>query len=293
MSLYNESRETTSTPPRSWAWSAWSTGSRSRRPGSGWWRDPHRGPRPRPVDAVRLPLGLAAGPDRFPAELDLALHAAVCDLVRDLVNDGLVLGVHDTADGGLGLALAEMAVASGVGCGHGPGRLPLHWLFGESPSRFVLAVDHAALGELHRRHGRRRTRRRVGRAGGDRLTIGGGTWPVVDVAVADATGAWRGRLPAVLGHGDPGLDGHTYTMPVATTPVEVGVRDLQNNLSRYLDRVSDGLEIVVTERGRPVARLLRIDEPADRLADLSPRAWSASRTRDRLPAPAHPRRRLR
>jgi prevent-host-death family protein len=57
-------------------------------------------------------------------------------------------------------------------------------------------------------------------------------------------------------------------MPVATTPVEVGVRDLKNNLSRYLDRVSDGLEIVVTERGRPVARLLRIDESADRLADL-------------------------
>jgi prevent-host-death family protein len=57
-------------------------------------------------------------------------------------------------------------------------------------------------------------------------------------------------------------------MSVDTSRVEVGVRELKNNLSRYLDRVSDGIEIVVTERGRPVARLLRIDEPADRLADL-------------------------
>jgi prevent-host-death family protein len=57
-------------------------------------------------------------------------------------------------------------------------------------------------------------------------------------------------------------------MPVATSRVEVGVRELKNNLSRYLDRVSGGLEVVVTERGRPVARLLRIDEPADQLGDL-------------------------
>jgi phosphoribosylformylglycinamidine synthase len=138
-----------------------------------------------------------------PPELDLALHAAVCDLVRDLVNDGLVLGVHDTADGGLGLALAEMAVASGVGASvTAPDGAALRWLFGESPSRFVLAVDHAALGELHRRHVAAGVPAvLVGQAGGDRLTIGGGTWPVVDVSVAEATGAWRGRLPGLLGHG--------------------------------------------------------------------------------------------
>ena len=68
----------------------------------------------------------------------------------------------------------------------------------------MLAVDHAALGELHRRHAAAGVPAAlVGRAGGDRLTIGGGTWPVVDVPVADATDAWRGRLPAVLGHGGP------------------------------------------------------------------------------------------
>jgi prevent-host-death family protein len=50
--------------------------------------------------------------------------------------------------------------------------------------------------------------------------------------------------------------------------VEVGVRDLKNNLSAYLDEVADGSTIVVTERGRPVARIVGIDEPTSHLAEL-------------------------
>jgi prevent-host-death family protein len=38
--------------------------------------------------------------------------------------------------------------------------------------------------------------------------------------------------------------------------VEVGVRELRNNLSRYLDRVQAGDEVVVTDRGRAIARVL-------------------------------------
>ncbi len=35
----------------------------------------------------------------------------------------------------------------------------------------------------------------------------------------------------------------------------VGVRELRQNLSRYLDRVKDGASLEVTEHGRVVARL--------------------------------------
>ena len=49
---------------------------------------------------------------------------------------------------------------------------------------------------------------------------------------------------------------------------EVGVRDLRNNLSRYLAQVREGDEVIVTDHGRPVARLLPIDAPTDRLAEL-------------------------
>lgn len=49
--------------------------------------------------------------------------------------------------------------------------------------------------------------------------------------------------------------------------MEVGVRELRNNLSRYLDRVRDGEELLVTDRGRAIARVLpvRNERVLDRL----------------------------
>ena len=48
---------------------------------------------------------------------------------------------------------------------------------------------------------------------------------------------------------------------------EVGVRELHDRLSEYLERVEAGGEIVVTRRGRPVARLSGLGErPLDSLA---------------------------
>jgi prevent-host-death family protein len=60
------------------------------------------------------------------------------------------------------------------------------------------------------------------------------------------------------------------TMTVATSSrIEVGVRDLKNNLSRYLSQVEAGVEVVVTDRGRRVARLTGIDVVVnDKLAAL-------------------------
>jgi prevent-host-death family protein len=43
--------------------------------------------------------------------------------------------------------------------------------------------------------------------------------------------------------------------------MEAGIRDLRNHLSQYLDRVRSGEEIVVTDRGEAVARLVPMDRP--------------------------------
>jgi prevent-host-death family protein len=51
----------------------------------------------------------------------------------------------------------------------------------------------------------------------------------------------------------------TYTETifiVEEVVVEVGIRELRNNLSHYLDRVRDGDELTVTDRGRAIARVL-------------------------------------
>ena len=46
------------------------------------------------------------------------------------------------------------------------------------------------------------------------------------------------------------------------------MRELKNNLSRYLERVRAGEQVVVTDHGRPVARLTPMDAGTDRLAEL-------------------------
>ncbi len=49
--------------------------------------------------------------------------------------------------------------------------------------------------------------------------------------------------------------------------VKVGVRELRAKLSSWLDRVQAGDEVIVTERGRPVARLTQV-ERRSRLEEL-------------------------
>lgn len=47
---------------------------------------------------------------------------------------------------------------------------------------------------------------------------------------------------------------------MATMPVmDVGIRDLRDNLSRYIDRVRGGDELVITDRGSAVARLVPLE----------------------------------
>jgi prevent-host-death family protein len=55
--------------------------------------------------------------------------------------------------------------------------------------------------------------------------------------------------------------------PQITRSTRVGVRQLRDHLSRYLEHVEGGSEVVVTDRGRPIARIVPVGEtPLDRLA---------------------------
>jgi phosphoribosylformylglycinamidine synthase len=129
--------------------------------------------------------------------LDLAAVAATADLVRSLVADGLVSGAHDVAEGGLGAAVAELAIGGGVGATlarvHSAAEL-----FAESPGRVVLGVAPDDLAEVVRRHEEAGVGCvRLGLATGDRLVVK----DLLDVALADLTASWRDALPSALGHG--------------------------------------------------------------------------------------------
>ena len=121
-------------------------------------------------------------------------------MARELVADDAPTGIHDVADGGLGLALAELAVAAGVGVTVEAGLgLDDHiGLFAESSDRIVVAVSSARVAELVDRRNRAGLGATVlGTAGGDRITLG----TAVDVGLDAAVAAWRNRLPAAFDAG--------------------------------------------------------------------------------------------
>ena len=107
---------------------------------------------------------------------------------------GQVRAAHDISDGGLACALAEMAIAGGVGLEvdldalvEARGCSGETALFGEGPGGFVLAGDRAALERLGTSGLDLFV---VGEAGGERITISAAE-AEVDVALADAERAWR------------------------------------------------------------------------------------------------------
>jgi prevent-host-death family protein len=57
-------------------------------------------------------------------------------------------------------------------------------------------------------------------------------------------------------------------MNIATWPPGVGVRELRDHLSKYLAEVKEGREIVVTDHGRPIARLVPPEPGRSKLAQL-------------------------
>jgi phosphoribosylformylglycinamidine synthase subunit PurL len=83
-----------------------------------------------------------------PPPVDLATERRHGDFVRALIRAGLVSAVHDISDGGLLVALAEMAMASHIGAVlEAPsGVAPHAFWFGEDQARYVLT--QTAPGEL-------------------------------------------------------------------------------------------------------------------------------------------------
>ncbi len=80
-----------------------------------------------------------------PPPVDLAAELRNGDFVRGLIRDGLVTAVHDVSDGGLLVALAEMAMASGIGAVlEVHSRVPAHaFWFGEDQARYIVTAKDA------------------------------------------------------------------------------------------------------------------------------------------------------
>jgi phosphoribosylformylglycinamidine synthase len=127
--------------------------------------------------------------------LDLARAGRLARLLVDLVADGLAFGVHDVSDGGLGVCLAELCIASGLGA-RVVDVAGAAALFSEAGGRVVVCADGdgAAAGIARRAVATGMPHQLLGMVEGDHLEVEG----LVSLPVAELDAAWRNALPTLL-----------------------------------------------------------------------------------------------
>ena len=135
--------------------------------------------------------------------VDLAAERRNGDLVRGLIRDRRVSACHDLADGGLAVALAEMALAGDLGAtiealGLTPengAETPLHaWLFGEDQARYLVTTAEPAR-LLDAARAAAVPAAQIGVTGGVLLTLPGGAPILMD----ELRAAHEGWLPRYMG----------------------------------------------------------------------------------------------
>jgi phosphoribosylformylglycinamidine synthase II len=112
-----------------------------------------------------------------PPPVDLEAEKTVGDFVRGLIREHAIGGVHDISDGGLLVAIAEMALAGGIGAQIFlyEGKLPAHAIwFGEDQGRFLIEVSpENANALIERARSSGMPARIVGKVEGTELRIAG------------------------------------------------------------------------------------------------------------------------
>lgn len=132
-----------------------------------------------------------------PPPLDIELEAGVQSLTRSLIRDGVALAAHDTSEGGLLVAVAEMLFGHGVGVSlelseilaANDGSLARAF-FGESASRVIVAISPDNAATLQERAGKAGVAAvRIGITGGSDLAIDGvGTISISELKYQWSTG---------------------------------------------------------------------------------------------------------
>ena len=138
--------------------------------------------------------------DGRPPPVDVEREVATIELVLAAAERGILRSAHDVSGGGLALALAESAIAGGLGVQVtlDAGRRDDEVLFGEGGGRILLSLGPDELGRLEElAAGGGTTLRRIGAVGGDEVVarIGGRE---VRLAIADARDAHERGLPEAL-----------------------------------------------------------------------------------------------
>jgi phosphoribosylformylglycinamidine synthase subunit PurL len=132
--------------------------------------------------------------------LDVAAAARLVALLPGLVADGVIRAAHDLSVGGLGVAAARMAIASGLGVDlylSQAGRLPTAVLFGERTGRVMVALPRSDADAMRERaRAAEVAARRIGVVGGDALRVLLGDGELLSFSLDELRDAYRTPLTA-------------------------------------------------------------------------------------------------
>jgi phosphoribosylformylglycinamidine synthase len=138
----------------------------------------------------------------YPPELDLEKEAALQRALVAIIDAGLVESLHDCADGGVAVALAECAFPKGMGfkINLSAQELPAEFvLFGEDASRVLLCCDPGKLSRIQQVAGDYGLFADVlGETGGERLEIALGGTSVVSATLTELNDAYERALESAL-----------------------------------------------------------------------------------------------
>jgi phosphoribosylformylglycinamidine synthase len=142
--------------------------------------------------ALRELKGLEVGP---PPPVDLEAEKRNGDFVRKLIERGLAAFVHDVSDGGILVAIAEMALASGRGCRLEAAADAAFW-FGEDQARYLICAPGEAAKEIIAEALKAAVPiARLGAADGDAISVPGAR----PISLAELRLAHERFLPALMG----------------------------------------------------------------------------------------------
>ncbi|MGB9886177.1 MAG: phosphoribosylformylglycinamidine synthase subunit PurL [Moorellales bacterium] len=133
--------------------------------------------------------------------LDLDLEARLIRFLLSAAGEGLLSSAHDCSEGGLAVTLAECCLAGALGARAelSPENRPDVLLFGESQGRVVVSFPEAKRQRVEELAASLSLPLAVlGRAGGERLTVGIGGQTCLDVSLAQMQAWWRGGLVKAL-----------------------------------------------------------------------------------------------
>ncbi|HOX03160.1 MAG TPA: phosphoribosylformylglycinamidine synthase subunit PurL [Candidatus Paceibacterota bacterium] len=180
-------------------------------------------------------LSLVHGQKRGNPTIDIEFEKQVQAACLEAIEAGLVRSAHDASEGGLGVCVAESCIGNPKGmrgatidldgiAGQG-GRID-EILFGEAPSRIVVAVDpedFVRLEQIAARHSVPCCR--LGAVAGDRLIIRSQGASLIELPVQTLSHAWRGSIAVKAGMAAP-----------AAPEGKEEMRKLYDDIQDYIDK---------------------------------------------------------